>query len=595
VAPRGERQGRLVVAEMVGLGRGAAARPAFEPGPLVPLSRPARGAARIGDLVSVRLRGAGAQVVAVHGSARSARAVLQALLASEGLGRPFPKPALEEAEEAAATAWTDDSGRRDLRDQRVITIDPEGAKDHDDAVAVAAEGDAIRLWVHIADVAYFVPAGGAVDREAARRGTSVYLPGTVDPMLPQRLSNDVCSLRPGVDRKAVTVEMLVDQEGELVSTRFSRSTIRSERRLTYPEVDQLFEGRGGLGDAALEADLALARELAERLRLRRRRRGALEIASAEPVFRFDGDRVVGVELERQTEAHGLVEECMVAANEAVARYLIARSAPTVFRFHEHPDGARVERLYDQLEALEVPTPPVPEGPLSPVQVAGIARAAGDAIARHVASTGRGERSLPSLVLRALRQAYYAPDRVGHSGLASAAYLHFTSPIRRYPDILAHRALLDALGIGAPGPDPAWLADAAEESSLAEREAADLERRGDRICLAFLVEDELAEEGWDQVFEGEVTAVIEAGLFIAFGTAYEGFLPARRLSDGLRPDPLDTALVDGSGRRRIQVGDPVTVRVDRVEPLRGRVTLEPVGLDLAPPYRRIPGRSRARAR
>jgi ribonuclease R len=390
---------------MVGLGRGAAARPAFEPGPLIPLSRPARGAARIGDLVSVRMRGAGAQVVAVHGSARSARAALLALLASEGLGRPFPEAALQEAEEAAAAARSDDRGRQDLTDRRVITIDPEGAKDHDDAIAVAPDGEAIRLWVHIADVAHFVPAGGAVDSEAARRGTSVYLPGLVDPMLPARLSNDLCSLRPGVSRKAVTVEMLVEPDGEISSSRFYRSTIRSERRLTYPEVDRLFEGRGGLDDPGLEADLALARELAERLRRRRRRRGALEIVSAEPLFRFDGDRVVGVELERQTEAHGLVEECMVAANEAVARYLIARSAPTVFRYHDHPDEARVERLYDQLEALEVSIPPVPEGPLSPVQVAGIARAAGDAVARHVASTGRGERSLPSQVLRALRQAY----------------------------------------------------------------------------------------------------------------------------------------------------------------------------------------------
>jgi ribonuclease R len=413
--------------------------------------------------------------------------------------------------------------------------------------------------------------------------------------LPPRLSTDLCSLRPGVARKAVTVELLIGPDGEIGASRFYRSTIRSERRLTYPEVDRLFEGRGGLGDAALEADLAVARELAERLRLRRRRRGALQIASAEPTFRFAGDRVVGVELERQTEAHGLVEECMVAANEAVARYLIARSAPTVFRYHAHPDEVRVERLYDQLEALEIPTPPVPEGPLTPVQVAGVARAAGEAVARHVERTGRGERSLPTLVLRALRQAYYAPDRVGHSGLASSAYLHFTSPIRRYPDLLAHRALLNALGLGDPGPDPAWLADSAEESSLAERAAADLERRGDRICLAFLLEEALAADGWDQPFDGEVTAVIEAGLFVAFGEAFEGFLPARRLSEGLRPDPLDTALVDAAGRRRIQVGDPVAVRVDRVEPLRGRVTLEPAEAGLTPPPRRAPHRGRARAR
>ena len=304
----------MLVAELVSAGRGAAAQPAFEPGPRVPLAKGARDGAEVGDLVTVTMRGRAGRVTAVHGSARSPRAALRALLAANGLGVPFPRAALEEAEAQDEDVPAQDRGRRDLRDQRVITIDPAGAKDHYDAIAVAAEGaDATRLWVHIADVSRFVAAGGPLDREAARRGTSVYVPGTVDPMLPPRLSSDLCSLRPGVDRAAVTVEMVIAADGEVTDTRFSRSLIRSERRLTYPEVDVLAAGET-LGDAGLEADLGRAALVARALRERRLARGALEASSSEPVVTFAGDRVAGIHHEGQTPAHLLVEECMIAAN-----------------------------------------------------------------------------------------------------------------------------------------------------------------------------------------------------------------------------------------------------------------------------------------
>lgn len=566
-----------VVAELVASGRGAAARPAFEPGSVIPLGKVARGDADVGDLVTVSVRGRSARVVAVHGPSTSVPAALQGLLVHEQIARPFPRKALEEIEGFNERTPLGDRGRRDMRDQRVITIDPEGAKDHDDAIAVAPEGaDATRLWVHIADVSRFVPAGGALDREAARRGNSVYVPGHVVPMLPPRLSADLCSLRPGVDRAALTAELVIGPGGDVRETRFYRSLIRSERRLTYPEVD-VFLGGESLGDPALEAEIGRAAALAEALRRRRMSRGALEAHSGEPVVRFAGDRVAAMHMEGQTPAHSLVEECMIAANEAVARFLISKNAHTVFRHHEDPAQSRVENLYAQLEELEVATPPMPEGPLGPAQRRDAAAAAAQAVATHLAAGRPGGLALWSLVLRSLKQAHYSPSEPTHSGLASAAYLHFTSPIRRYPDLLVHRGLIDVLGLGGPGPGKAELAEAADHCSETERAASGVERKADDICAAFWLRDLLRQRGVDAPVHGEITGVIDAGLFVQFDEVFTGFLPSRAIEDDhYRADPLGVMLIGERTGRRIRMGDPITAVVDRIEPLRGRISLLPVG-------------------
>ncbi|MEO2057797.1 MAG: RNB domain-containing ribonuclease [Thermoleophilia bacterium] len=567
---------------MVPAGRGMAARPAFEAGPDVPLLKARRGDARMGDLVTARLKGGGCAVVTVHGRVTDAGAAVRALMAHEGLGlgRGFSAAVREEANATACAQAAHDPDRRDLREQRVITIDPEGAKDHDDAIAVQEEGKGIRLWVHIADVSRYVPAGGAIDREAERRGCSVYLPGTVDPMLPERLSNDVCSLRPGEERKAVTAHMLVMPDGQVTAEGFHRSLIRSDRRLTYPEVDALLGGGSSLGDPLLEQDVALAMELARRLRARRMRRGALDIVTSELRFRFQGDRVTAVDMETQTDAHSLIEELMIAANEAVARFLIAKRVPAIFRVHADPEQIAIEHLWDRLEVLGVPVPPLAEGFLTAEQRREAAGVAAHAVRLHVERAGEGAAGLPYIVLRALQKAVYRPDETTHSGLASPAYLHFTSPIRRYPDLVVHRALVHALGLGEPAPDAAMLPEVSRDCSEREREATDLERRADRICLAYLLASSLDGDAWERPRDGEVTGIGQSGLFIMFDEVFDGFLPFRLMHDDhYVPDALDAQVVGDDTGRRIRLGDPLRVRLHDIQPLRGRVTLAPA--DRAP--------------
>jgi ribonuclease R len=454
--------------------------------------------------------------------------------------------------------------RRDLRELHTFTIDPPTARDFDDAISAERVDGVVRVWVHIADVAAHVRPGSAVDREALRRGTSVYVPGLVEPMLPEALSNQACSLVPHQDRLAVTVEM--DFEGARVRrTAFHRSVIRSDRRMTYPEVDELFEG-------PVEDPLAAAREVAAALA--EARRGALAVESSEPEFDFSrAGHVKRQAASEQTESHRLIEHLMIAANEAVATLLETRKLPALFRVHERPEPARVERLADQLASLDVPTPPLPQ-PMTPQQAGDAVAEISRLVAEEVERRGGGGAALTSLVLRSLKQAHYSPRNLGHAGLRSPRYCHFTSPIRRYPDLVCHRSLLHAIGAGEDQPAASRLDETAEWCSQRERDAMRIERDADSVARCFLLEAELFETGWDRVYEGEVTGVIGAGAFIAFD-GYEGMLPVRRLiGDWWELNELETMLIGAGSGDRLRLGDPVTVRVERVDSPRGRVDLVP---------------------
>jgi ribonuclease R len=360
-----------------------------------------------------------------------------------------------------------------------------------------------------------------------------------------------------------------------------RSLIRSDERLTYERVDGLFAGTGRAPEPVAEP-LARARALAAELRRKRVARGALGLETSEPEFEFDSDgRVIAAKDVQQTEAHGLIEELMILTNEQVALKLQNARRPTIFRVHEQPDPASIEFLVAQLESLDMPTPPVPER-IAPEEAGRLVGAISARLTEYMEATGRGSRALPSLVLRSLKQAVYSPRNIGHAGLASPAYCHFTSPIRRYPDLCVHGALLAAIG-DQDGPPPAHeLDEIAAHCSGTERAAMELERDADDICLAFLLERELTEHGWDQRFEGEVGGVIGAGAFVSFGSTdggarFEGFLPSRTLGgDYYDVNEEATALIGRRTGRRLRLGDPVSVVVRSVEPPRGRVDLEPAG-------------------
>jgi ribonuclease R len=562
-----ERRGRFTVVE-----------PFFERGRRITLDARRRRDFREGELVLVRFaRNGRAQVVRSLGRPDVARDVVEALLVDRGYARSFPKRVEEEA--SAAAAGDDRGARRDLTSLPTFTIDPASARDFDDAVSVERDGDGLRLYVHIADVAAFVPQGSATDAEAELRGNSVYVPGTVEPMLPAALSSDACSLVPGAPRRAVTVEMSIRAGGRVAKSSHYRSLIRSDARFTYEEVDRLFAGDGRAADPVGEP-LALARALAEDLARARLERGALAVETSEPEFVFDErGRVVAAHDVVQTESHRLIEQLMISANERVAERLQGARRPTIYRVHDQPDPAAVEQLVARLETLEIPTPAVPAH-LTPRLAGELVGEVSRMLMEYLAATGRRGDALVSLVLRSLKQAIYSPQNIGHAGLASTAYCHFTSPIRRYPDLCVHRALLATAGEDDHPPPAHELDEIATHSTATEREAMTIERDADDICFAFLVERELNASGWDRRFDGEVAGLIGAGAFVSFagvegGAACEGFLPVRRIGgDWYDLNEEQTALVGRNTGKTLRLGDPVDVVVRTVDPARGRIDLDP---------------------
>jgi ribonuclease R len=577
-APPARPTGEGIVAVLAKQGRLLMAEPFFERGGRMIVERDPK--AKAGQLVLVRpssRSGGHAKIVRRLGMPDVAGDVLEALMLDRGLRRRFDPVVERAAKQARDAGPAEDPARRDLTDLTTFTIDPATARDFDDAISAEAiaGGGGTRIWVHIADVSAFVAPGSPVDREAARRATSVYVPGRVEPMLPEALSNDACSLVPGKPRAAVTVELDFDGP-RVMRTAFYRSTIRSDERLDYERVDRVFAGT----EEAREpwaTPLAAARTVSAALHEQRLAQAALELETSEPEFSFDvGGHVAESRPSEQTESHRLIEHLMIAANEQVARLLSERGVPALYRVHEQPEGESARRLVEQLASLGVATPPVSEH-LTPSEAAEVIAACSRLVSQHVARTGHGRDALTFLVLRSLKQAYYGPKPLGHAGLGLTHYCHFTSPIRRYPDLVVHRALLSAVAGGEDAPKGSDMDEVGTWSSARERDAMQIERLADRVARAFLLERELFEGGgWQQRFDGEVTGLIPAGAFVRFGGGHEGMLPLRRMrGDWWELNEEGTILRGERTGETLRLGDPVRVQVERIDTARGRVDLAPV--------------------
>lgn len=470
--------------------------------------------------------------------------------------------------------------RTDLRSLPLITIDPEDARDHDDAVFAQADADpknpgGWRIWVAIADVAAFVTTGSALDRAALKRGNSTYFPDRVAPMLPERLSADLCSLREGEARACFAVEMVFDQAGIKRSHRFVRGVMQSAAKLSYVQAQAAFDGDPDEKAAPLMAIILSPLWAAYAcLRLGREARQPLEIASSEFRIQFGPDGAVsGVKKRETLEANKLIEEFMIQANVCAAESLEAKTQPLVYRVHDQPSKEKIASLVDFLATLD----------LSWAKGQVITPARFNALLR-IAREGPHADVVNEVVLRSQSQAIYSPENIGHFGLNLAKYAHFTSPIRRYADLIVHRALIRALHLGEDGltPDEAAILDqTAEHITACERRSIAAEREAtERYIAAFLAQQV------GVIFAGRISGVTRFGAFVKLNeTNADGIVPMSQLgAERFYHDATMHALVGERTGRRYQLGQPVEVRLLEATPISGGLVFELV----SEPLERAPG-------
>ncbi|MDO9501877.1 ribonuclease R [Falsiroseomonas sp.] len=495
-----------------------------------------------------------ARIVEVLGRMGEARSVSLICIHAHGIPDVFPAEAVEEAEAAKGVTKR---GREDLRDIPLVTIDGEDARDFDDAVWAEPDGEGWRCLVAIADVAHYVTPDSALDREAWARGNSVYFPDRVVPMLPEALSNGWCSLRPDEPRGCLFVEMRVDRTGRKTAHRFGRGIMRSAARLTYEQVQAAKDG-GTLPEGVPADLLGHLYGAFEALLADRARRGTLELDVPERRVLLDAEGKVEAVVPRpRLDSHRLIEEFMVAANVCAAEELERLSQPCMYRIHDRPSDAKLEGLRQFLESLGLKLPA--RDRIHPRDFSGILAAVKDK---------PEDRLVNEAVLRGQSQAEYSPDNIGHFGLALARYAHFTSPIRRYADLLVHRALIAGLQLGKNGLAPAEAArfpDTAEHITQTERRAAMAERDAiDRYLAAFMA------TRVGEVFEARISGVTRFGLFVTVQeNGASGIVPLATLPDDRWQ--LDEAGHAMSGRNTgltFSLGQAVEVRLSEAVPRTG---------------------------
>ncbi len=529
--------------------------------------------AREGEIVEVRLTAFPDARRIAHGVVEERLGFLgesgvdiEIVLRSLGLPPRFPEPVVAESERFAEEVRTEDLlARRDFREHRIVTIDGETAKDFDDAVGVERTESGYRLGVHIADVSHYVKEGTALDEEAKSRGTSVYFPGRVLPMLPERLSNGLCSLNPRVDRLVLSAILEIDRTGRVAGTEFVKGVIRSRERMTYTEVARLLETRPTGEDeqryGPLLDDFRTMGELAALLRRRREARGSIDfdLPDADVVL-DDAGLVVGIVPESRNVAHRLIEEFMLAANEAVARKLLFAKQPAIYRVHDRPDPDRLVDLREVLESFGYEL----KGDLEEVPPSAFQR-----VLKQIEGKPE-ERLLSDLLLRAQRKALYSEECRGHYALATPYYCHFTSPIRRYPDLIVHRQLSRLLAHGRPLPAKDFdavnerLAEIATLSSERERRAEQAERESLLWKKIVFMKDKVGRE-----FDAFVTGVASFGLFMTLKDYFvEGLVPINMLGgDFFVYEEKQHRLRGRSSGKTFRLGDSVRVKLTGIDEVR----------------------------
>jgi len=477
-----------------------------------------------------------------------------------GLSQEFPQKVIKEVEplpvnpDPSQIADEIVKGRKDKRELLTITIDGEDAKDLDDAISIEKMRNGnFRLYVHIADVSNYVKEGTALDMEAFSRGTSVYLVDRVIPMLPPKLSNGLCSLNPNVDRLAMTAEMLVDREGGIYGGEVYESVIRSDRRMSYKECYRI------LTDPQPEDDeeygeiipmLILMKELAEILKSMRDRRGAIgfEMPETKVILNDDGT-VKDIMPYPINFTNGIIESFMICANEFIAKKFFDLNFPFVYRVHEDPDPIKIARFSNIARFFGASGRLV--GRIKPIDVQRFMDTIGDKTALP---------ALDELLLRSMAKARYCSDCLGHFGLASKYYCHFTSPIRRYPDLYIHRIIKSYLhGENSRSHFAGLVDNAAEHSSDMERNAVDAERASDNIKICEYMADRIGEH-----YDGVISSIIDGGCFVRLENTVEGFVPFRSLHDHYIFDDRSYRAIGAHGGKILSIGMPVTIVVEKVD-------------------------------
>ncbi|MCU4350824.1 ribonuclease R [Acinetobacter ursingii] len=468
-----------------------------------------------------------------------------------GLPYEFPKEVVEEAESFKEPSKKDIEGRIDLRDLPLVTIDGEDARDFDDAVyAEKRAGGGYRVVVAIADVSHYVRLGKPLDDEAQERGTSVYFPHFVLPMLPEALSNGLCSLNPHVDRLCMVCDLKLSRAGRVMSYEFYPSVMHSQARLTYTQVGQYFEGKTDAipADKSIQKSLNTLFQLYQTLKELRAKRHAMEFETVETYMTFDELGGIKEILPRtRNEAHKLIEECMLLANVAAAEYALEHDIPMLYRVHEAPEFSRIQKVKDFVKLLGLPFPDQP----TQADYQRVIEATKDRI---------DAPSIHAVLLRSMMQAYYGAKNAGHYGLAYEAYTHFTSPIRRYPDLLLHRSIKAHLQQKPYPLSGAALDDAGEQFSKTERRADEASRSVTSWLKCHYMQQHLGEE-----FIGTISAVTEFGLFVTLKDLYvDGMIHVSHLGDDFfLYDQASQSLVGQNRGQIFGLGDEVKIKVAAV--------------------------------